>query len=385
MAYVFKRTSPPGRPYTGPREHRLCALLAAPRLLQTTLPRMLRSRKIRGNTVPVSKEGKDANLRGSKKLTLAETLGSADRSQGVVSCRPREGREQGNGTVQNVSKGSTARNCSTDRTLLEDAVLAKDECSRVLGVEVAKAPSGCIPLQTGLLCTDGAGGVIGSVTEEDVVKGDVEISGRRGKGSARGVRGTRAGRRGQPHTDPVATGAVARGAMQRKASETSSGRPSGNADNAETHVDEAASTFEEAMRMNRVEEGLGGCLDGIRDAAPFGTQESGVGVNGPDCDPTLAAVSPGQLSATTEGRGGSAMQRQRAGRRKGTRAVTTQLGQKEKGMKMLAVCHGCVQENCVASGNSGGGSCSAIVPKSPAKRQPAAVKVHGSPAKRACG
>lgn len=43
--YVFKRLSPPGRPFTGDAALLLSSYLAAPRLKQVTLPRMLRSRK----------------------------------------------------------------------------------------------------------------------------------------------------------------------------------------------------------------------------------------------------------------------------------------------------------------------------------------------------
>eukprot|EP00892_Ulva_mutabilis_P001529 jgi/Ulvmu1/11377/UM075_0039.1 len=44
-AYVFKRLDPPGDPFTGPPGAALSSLLTAPRLLQTSLPRLLRRRK----------------------------------------------------------------------------------------------------------------------------------------------------------------------------------------------------------------------------------------------------------------------------------------------------------------------------------------------------
>ena len=44
MGYVFKRSSPAGEPFAGDKSLLLSSYLAAPRLLQVSLPRMLRSR-----------------------------------------------------------------------------------------------------------------------------------------------------------------------------------------------------------------------------------------------------------------------------------------------------------------------------------------------------
>lgn len=63
-AYVFKRTSAPGPPYRGPADLLLDAQLHAPRLLQASLPRMLRSRRHLGKSdtaqAVASKTGKHA-------------------------------------------------------------------------------------------------------------------------------------------------------------------------------------------------------------------------------------------------------------------------------------------------------------------------------------
>lgn len=54
-AYVFKRTSALGQPYNGPVELRLDTQLHAPRLLQASLPRMLRSRRNPATATPAAK------------------------------------------------------------------------------------------------------------------------------------------------------------------------------------------------------------------------------------------------------------------------------------------------------------------------------------------
>lgn len=127
-AYVFKRTSTPGRPYRGPADLLLDAQLNSPRLLQASLPRILRPRRGHPATHSAAdplthKAGKDSAGRHVR-VTLQDNL-------------ERPAPASGDGASKRAQNCSQAKEGTGATGKMKGKVLAQKEAAAVSAAETA--------------------------------------------------------------------------------------------------------------------------------------------------------------------------------------------------------------------------------------------------------
>lgn len=96
-AYVFKRLDPPGTPYEGSEDALLSNLLTAPRLLQASLPRLLRRRNAKPSYAEVADEPVpvvNSKARPRGRVALADTMPH------LCSSSQKAGPKDANGTTE---------------------------------------------------------------------------------------------------------------------------------------------------------------------------------------------------------------------------------------------------------------------------------------------